>query len=165
MNTLTSLFAYKTWADTELLESMGKVRADTHPEELRIAIRTQNHAHVSDRIFRAHLAGEKHSFTATNTVETPTLEALASSVKENDAWFERYVSTITPDQLGEVLRFTFTDGDAVQMSREEMLLHVITHSGYHRGNVGQILEAASVDPPRDLYTRFLHSSQPSRRQA
>jgi uncharacterized damage-inducible protein DinB len=51
------------------------------------------------------------------------------------------------------------------MSREEILLHVITHGGYHRGNVGQVLKSISMAPPRDLYTKFLHRSEPQRRAA
>jgi uncharacterized damage-inducible protein DinB len=63
------------------------------------------------------------------------------------------------------LAFQFTDGDAGLMTREEMLLHIITHGAYHRGNVGQVLKSISVAPPRDLYTKFLHLSDPSRRSA
>lgn len=66
--------------------------------------------------------------------------------------------------LSETIAFTFTDGDAGRMSREEMLLHVITHGGYHLGNVGQVLKSISVAPPRDSYTKYLHLSQPTRRQ-
>jgi len=51
------------------------------------------------------------------------------------------------------------------MSREEVLLHVIVHGGYHRGNVGQVLKSISVAPPRDLYTKFLHQNEPDRREA
>ena len=46
-----------------------------------------------------------------------------------------------------------------------MLLHVITHGYYHRGNVGQVLKSMAIAPPRDLYTKFLHLQEPSRRQA
>ena len=67
--------------------------------------------------------------------------------------------------LSEFLDFTFTDGDGGRMSREEILLHVLTHGGYHRGNVGQVLKSISIAPPRDLYTKFLHQSEPSRRKA
>ena len=51
-----------------------------------------------------------------------------------------------------------------RMTREEMLLHVITHGAYHRGQVGQILRAAEVLPPRDIFTRFLHATEPDRRE-
>ena len=49
------------------------------------------------------------------------------------------------------------------MSREEILMHVITHGAYHRGNVGQVLKNISVTPPRDILTKFLHTSEPGRR--
>ena len=80
-----------------------------------------------------------------------------------DAWYLAYVAGLTEPVLAEVLEFQFTDGDRGRMSREEMLLHVITHGGYHRGNVGEVLKSLSIDAPRDLYTKFLHQSEPDRR--
>ena len=67
--------------------------------------------------------------------------------------------------LAESLHFKFTDGDPGAMTREEMLFHVLTHGAYHRGNVGQVLKGISVAPPRDLFSKFLHVSEPSRRLA
>ncbi|MDO7574530.1 MAG: DinB family protein, partial [Oceanospirillaceae bacterium] len=54
------------------------------------------------------------------------------------------------------------DGDRGKITRQEILLHVVTHGGYHRGQVGQIIRAVNVLPPRDIYTRFLHLTAPSR---
>ena len=76
-----------------------------------------------------------------------------------------YVSALSLSALSQILDFTFTDGDQGHMSREEILFHVVTHGGYHRGNVGQVLKSISVAPPRDLYTKFLHQSEPARRSA
>jgi uncharacterized damage-inducible protein DinB len=128
------------------------------------ATRTLNHIYVVDRIFRAHLAGEPHGYTATNTRETPALNELWFQVGETDAWFEQYVATVTSEALAESIAFRFTDGDTGRMTREEMLAHVITHGAYHRGNVGQVLKGISVAPPRDLLTKFLHVSEPARRE-
>ena len=100
-----------------------------------------------------------------NTEATPDLGELQFAVAQLDAWFEAYAAAASNDQLSEKLPFRFTDGDAGCMSREEMLVHVITHGGYHRGNVGQVLKSISVAPPRDLYTKFLHQSEPARRGA
>lgn len=161
--TLRSLFACKAWANEELFAALAAVDAGKHPAEAHTAIRILNHVHVVDCIFKAHLAGSAHGHTATNTTETPTVPALAAAVKETDAWFIDYVASLPAASLQEQLRFVFTDGDTGRMSREEILLHVITHGGYHRGAAGQVIRTASVAPPRDLYTRFLHSSEPARR--
>ncbi|MCV2364466.1 DinB family protein [Paucibacter sp. DJ1R-11] len=163
MSGIQSLFAYKSWANQELFSALAELNADAHGELLHTAIRTLNHIHVADRIFQAHLLGTAHGFTGTNTATTPTLAELHFSSAEVDAWFEDYVGVLAPAQLAERVAFRFTDGDAGLMSREEILLHVITHGAYHRGNVGQLLKSISVAPPRDLLTRFLHISQPERR--
>jgi uncharacterized damage-inducible protein DinB len=157
------LFGYKSWADRELFARLASLPAE-HAEHLQTCLRTLNHIHVVDQIFRAHLSGETRPFDATNTRGTPSLAELQQAVAATDAWYERYVDGLAPAGLAEVLDFTFTDGDRGRMSREEILLHVITHGGYHRGNVGQVLKSVSLAPPRDLYTRFLHDNEPARRQ-
>ena len=164
LTTLKSLFGHKAWANEELFAKLATL-APEHAGQLQTCIRTLNHIHVVDRIFRAHLAGEPRPFDATNTKDTPSLEQLRTDVADTDAWYLQYVVGLTEPALSEALSFTFTDGDAGRMTREEILLHVVTHGGYHRGNVGQVLKSISVNPPRDLYTRFLHLSEPARRTA
>ena len=162
--TFISLFGYKAWANAELFELLASLPAE-HAEQLHTCIRTLNHIYVVDRIFRAHLSGEPRPFEATNTKATPLLEQLRQDVESTDAWYRSYVSSLTAAELPQVLDFTFTDGDRGRMSREEILLHLLTHGVYHRGNVGQVLKSISVVPPRDLYTKFLHQSEPTRRAA
>lgn len=165
MKTLRSLFSQKSWANNELFNALATVPVDRHGDSVHTAIRTLNHIYVVDRIFRAHLLGESHGYRATNTDDTPALDELQFAVAETDAWFEQYVAAVSAVKLEEPVSFTFTDGDAGTMTREEMLLHVLTHGAYHRGNVGQIMKSISFAPPRDLYTKFLHVSEPGRRQA
>ena len=165
MNTLQSLFAQKSWANNELFNALAAVTSEQHAAAVHTATRTLNHIYVVDRIFQAHLLGKQHGYTATNTEATPDLGQLQFSVAETDAWFVSYTSTVTSSQLSESIAFRFTDGDAGTMTREEMLFHVITHGAYHRGNVGQVLKSISVAPPRDLYTKFLHVTEPARRRA
>lgn len=161
---LKTLFAQKTWANAELYNCMSTVDAVQYAEPLHTAIRTLNHIYVVDRIFRAHLLGELHGYTQSHTVETPELIDLHFAAAETDLWFESYLAGLPVDALAESLVFRFTDGDAGCMTREEVLLHVITHGAYHRGNVGQVLKGIAVTPPRDLLTKFLHVREPSRRQ-
>lgn len=164
MNTIQSLFAQKSWANNELFNLIATVDSTQHVEAIHAATRTLNHVYVVDCIFQAHLQGKQHGYDATNTEVTPDLGDLQLAAAETDAWFETYVSTTVGATLSEMVRFRFTDGDSGEMTREEMLLHVVTHGAYHRGNVGQVLKSISVAPPRDLYTKFLHLREPSRRK-
>lgn len=163
MNLLPTLFAQKTWANNELFNQLATVTAPEHASALHNAIRTLNHIYIVDRIFRAHLLGQPHGYTATNTDATPALGELHFAAAETDSWHEQYSAAITAEQLKENITFRFTDGDAGRMTREEMLAHIITHGAYHRGNVGQILKSISIAAPRDLLTKFLHVREPGRR--
>jgi uncharacterized damage-inducible protein DinB len=158
-----SLFRYKAWANEELYALVQTVDAEKQPDERHSCIRLLNHIYVVDRIFAAHLTNTKHAYTATNTKETPTLDELTRACAESDRWYVDFVSTLDATALEEKIEFVFTDATNARMSREEMLMHVITHGGYHRGAVGRILSQIGLAPPRDLFTGFLHKTEPERR--
>ncbi|MBV8500425.1 MAG: DinB family protein [Paucibacter sp.] len=163
ITTLRSLFSYKAWANAELFALLETLPA-SQAEQLHTCVRTLNHIYVVDRIFQAHLSGQPRPFDATNTKASPSLEQLRGDVAAADAWYVGYLAQLAEPALAESLAFTFTDGDAGRMTREEILLHIIAHGAYHRGNVGQVLKSISVAPPRDLFTKFLHVSEPARRE-
>jgi len=160
-----SLFRSKAKANDDLFAAVAALEASGNKEALHAAIRVLNHVYVVDRIFRAHLIGEAHGYTATNTTETPTLAALRKVVRETDDWYVDYASKAGSGELEREIRFLFTDGKQGRMSREEILAHVVTHGGYHRGAVGRILDQHSAARPPDGLTNFLHSTEPGRRVA
>lgn len=161
---LHSLFKYKAWANEQLLACVGKLDPEAQKDARHLAIRILNHTYVVDRIFAAHLTGTAHPYTAANTTETPALEQLRALIAESDRWYLDYAASVTPEQLREEIHFSFTDGDKGRMSREEMLLHITTHGGYHRGGVGRVIAQAGAQPPRDIFTTYLHSAEPERRE-
>ena len=162
---LTSLFEHKAWIDAQFFAQLDKVDAAAHPDAHHQALRILNHIHTVDRIWAGHLRGEPHGLTGTNTEDTPTPADLRAAFARLDAWYLGHVRGLTAKQLDEPLGFRFTDGDAGRMTRAEMLAHVATHGSNHRGAVGVWLRQADVPPPRDLLTRHLHQSDPSRREA
>ena len=156
---LQSLFRQKVAITEEFFVVLETVAAEPRVD----AVRLMNHIHIVDRIFAAHLRGEPHGYAATNTPETPVLEALRDAVRASDRGYLELADALTPPQLAQSVAFTFTDGQRGRMSREEMLAHVLTHGSYHRGEVGQMLKRLSAAPPRDLFTADLHRDQPQRR--
>lgn len=160
---LRSLFAYQAWANDELLEKIASLDRHVHNEERHTAIRLINHSHVVARIFSAHLVGASHGYSADNTVDTPALAELRAAVAASDRWYLDYLEIVSPEQLSELVPFVFTDGDKGSMSRQEMLMHVALHGGYHRGEIGRILAQLSITPPWDTFAVHLHQAELSRR--
>lgn len=156
-------FQYKAWANREILDTLRKTDPGINPEKHKLAIRLLNHALVVDKIFSAHLANTKHGYSATNTVETPSVEDLAAAITDADNWLENYVSALSPAEIDEKISFPFTDGDTGCMTRGEILFHLLAHGAYHRGNVGMLLSDCGADRPKDTFTRYLHWAEPARR--
>jgi uncharacterized damage-inducible protein DinB len=161
---LTSLLQYKAWANQELFAELQRLDPLIQQTELQAALRILNHIYVVERIFVANLQGIRHDYSATITPDTPTLAALHHAVQDTDRWYLEYVAGLSARQLSERLHFNFVDGDHGCMSCEEMLAHIVSHGGYHRGAVGRIMAQLQLAPPRDIYTRFLHQQQPQRRE-
>ena len=160
---IESLLRHKAGINEEFFAAVGRIDAEAHATTRQAAIRLLNHIFVVDRVFAAHLAGREHEHTATNTPETPTLDALRDAVVASDRWYVAHVGALTPQALAQTIAFRFTDGLGGRMSREEMLMHVITHGSYHRGGVERLLADAAVTVPRDLFTAYLHRTEPQRR--
>ncbi|MEI9427917.1 DinB family protein [Mesorhizobium sp. Cs1299R1N3] len=160
---LLSLFAYKSWADDELLALLAEVENDVTDEQLVAILETVNHAHVVDRIFMSNIQKRTHGYRDTGTSSTPKLAELSEAITETDRWYLRYVEQVEPEELAETINFSFTDGASGQMSREEMLAHVITHGGYHRGEVGRMVTQLSKPSSPDTFTGYLHQAEPARR--
>lgn len=161
---LVSLFKYKAWANVELHAALEKFNAQQHPDAFQAMLHTLDHVNVVDRIFQGHLIGAgAQRFEAANSKNTPNLSELREIVTATDNWYLEFVFHVSAERLKRRVQFTFTDGDRGTMSCEEMLLHVITHGGYHRGSVGQVLEDIDGDSPPDSLTKFLHRHEPLRR--
>jgi uncharacterized damage-inducible protein DinB len=96
----------------------------------QLAIKALSHTYVVDRIFAAHLRRKEHAYTSPNL-----------------------------SQLGDRIDFAFTDGAPGHMSREEMLMHVITHGVGHRGQVSAVMLLNSVAPAKDGFTTYLHGAE------
>jgi len=126
-------------------------------------MRLMNHTCTVSQIFAAHLSGTKHNLSTDNPPDVPSLDTLREALAASDRWYLEYLQTLTPGQLSESIPFVFTDGDKGYMSREEMLTHVITHNGYHRGEVGRIMGQLSLPLPWDTYAVYLHQAEPERR--
>lgn len=161
-DTMHHLFRYKAWANGQLLTALARLGESSPITAL--AIKALSHTYVVDRIFAAHIRREAHAYTSANLSKMPTLEDLSADLRRSDQEYIDYVSTLDPDQLAERIDFTFTDGAKGRMSREEMLMHIVTHGTGHRGQVSAVMLLNSVPPAKDGFTTYLHEAEASTRR-
>lgn len=118
------------------------------PGAFRNMVHTLNHIYVIDRIFQAHLEGREHGYSARNTTEHPPLAELGRAQQAIDAWYIERYDAMPPAELNATLEFTFVGGGRGAMTRAEILLHLVNHASYHRGNVASaIYQVPGRRPP------------------
>lgn len=161
-DTMLRLFRYKAWANDELLTALAKLGGESAVTGL--AIKALSHSYVVDRIFAAHMKQEKHGYVSANLSEMPALENLSADIRASDRDYIDYVSALDAQGLAERIRFTFTDGTVGCMSREEMLMHVITHGVGHRGQISAVMILNGMAPVKDGFTTYLHQAEASTRR-
>lgn len=161
--TLRMLTQYKAWANQITYETvMNLPPGDAlrqRPTRFGNIVHTLNHIYVIDDIFRSHLRGETHSYTARNTEQTPGIDKLWLSVQRMDEWYVDYTEDLSDIQLDTVVEFEFVGGGRGAMTREQILLHIVNHGTYHRGFVGDMLYQIPFPSPANDLPVFLRNCQ------
>ncbi|MDP3845964.1 MAG: DinB family protein [Pseudomonas sp.] len=162
MNPVQTLTRYKAWADEFFLPVVAGL-----PESELVAprpiifgslIRTLNHSYLMDYVWQSNLLGRPHGLTTRNPVDHPPIEDFVVAQLTMDTWYVDYADSLPHDQLGEMVKFEFIGGGIGAMSRGDILLHVVNHNTYHRGQVADMLYQLNVIPPTTDLPVFLQAS-------
>jgi uncharacterized damage-inducible protein DinB len=157
--TTRMLTRYNAWANGRIFEAVAALPPGeaTKPRRtlFKNIVHMLNHNYVIDRIFQAHLEGREHAYTARNTPDHPPLEVLRQSQSELDAWYIRWSDQVSEPSLFEPVSFTFVGGGAGLMTREQMIVHVVNHTSYHRGYIADLFYQVPAQPPTTDLPVFL----------
>ena len=151
---LRTLVGYKAWANKGLFTTLLSHPKIESIKDTKSIVSTLNHTYVIDLIFQAHLTGKTHKFSGVNTEEQPSLQELWNNVQTTDQWYINYIDSVDGTNLSDQVSFEFTSGEETTMLRSEMILHVVNHGTYHRGNVGVLLLQDGINPDKDVVTDF-----------
>jgi uncharacterized damage-inducible protein DinB len=164
MSNARTLTRYNAWANKLIFEAVSGLPEGeaTRPRQslFKNMVHMLNHNYVIDRIFQAHLEGREHNYTARNTPDHPALGDLWSAQQAIDAWYIAAYDAMSGAELNGVVRFTFVGGGQGAMTREEILLHVVNHTTYHRGFVAEMFYKVPARPPTTDLPVFLRDAHP-----
>lgn len=134
---------YMAWANTTMFNSIAKVPDAEIVKDRQTLFgniaHTFNHILVVHTIFKAHLEGTSHPYTARNTETSPPIDYVRSELETLDQYYVDLAMRLDQAGLDEVIKFTFVGGGDGAMTRAEILLHLINHSTYHRGFISDML--------------------------
>jgi uncharacterized damage-inducible protein DinB len=143
-----NLFEYDSWANREALASLSTVSADA--ERCR-------------RFFNHIIGAQKVWLSRFETPESPSTEpwpSLASNEMqaELDSLRIRWMTllgTFTPEKLAQDLVYRNTKGQEFKTLIQDVLLHLVMHSVYHRGQVAAAVRDSGGKPAATDYIVYV----------
>jgi uncharacterized damage-inducible protein DinB len=142
---LRRLFVYDSWANREVLTSLSS---------------------ASSRVPRAnklmaHILGAEDTWYSRIRQQNPLLpvwpeldlEACGEEEARLRGLWMNYLEGLTDSQLPDSITYKNSKGESWTSTIEDILLHVIMHSAYHRGQIALEMRASGHTP---AYTDFIH---------
>ena len=158
------LARYNAWANRLIFDAVAALPEGEATRErgslFKNMVHTLNHNYVIALIWRAHLEGREHGFSARNTDGHPPLGELRAVQEAADRWYVDWADSLSEAALGENVSFTLIGGNRGTMTRGEILLHVVNHTTYHRGFVADMFYQVPARPPTTDLPVFLREARP-----
>jgi uncharacterized damage-inducible protein DinB len=159
---LQTLTRYRAWADRLLYQSLAAMPGSSLTREQPIVfgsiLRTLNHVHCMDQVWKAHLEGVTHGFTSRNPDDCPAFDMLRDAQTSTNDWYIDLAETLDEQAWDETIHFTFIGGGQGAMRRGDIALHVVNHATYHRGHIAMMMYGMSTPPPPTDLPVFLRET-------
>jgi uncharacterized damage-inducible protein DinB len=141
-----SLFSYDDWANREVLTSLEALGS---PPEYSVKLLA--HILSAERLWLERLLAQKQTLPVWPLL---TLKDCKSELDHLHERWKNYLISLGEAGLSDSRTYKNTKGDTFTSKKQDILLHVIMHSAYHRGQIAADLRAAGFTPP---YTDFIHA--------
>ncbi len=143
------MFAYDYWANRECLKAMraGSVPADT--------VARMAHILSAQKLWLERILRQTQSTPVWPGATVDECMVLADEM--SIAWqsyLTRIANQFAPESLGDKVEYRNSKGESWSSRVEDILMHVLFHSAYHRGQIALQMRASGAEP---AYTDFIHA--------
>ena len=132
------LFDYNDWANREEVRHLRSLSVPPHK-----AVKVLAHIVGTEWLFLGRLRGEKAAVVWPDL----TLDQIAEQIDRlHKEW---------PREFGreDVVEYVNSKGEKWSSRADDILMHVIIHGGYHRGQIATIVRQSDETP---AYTDYIH---------
>jgi uncharacterized damage-inducible protein DinB len=143
---ICNLFSYDDWANREVLGSLLALKAP--PER---SVKLLAHVLSAERLWLERLLIQKQTLPVW---PLSTLAQCKLEVNQLPGLWKNYLTALGKAGLARSLTYKNTKGESFSSQKQDILLHVVMHSAYHRGQIAADMRAAGFTPP---YTDFIHA--------
>ncbi|BFT72597.1 DinB family protein [Paenibacillus sp. P36] len=148
MKTIKCMMDHLYWADERILNALEE--SETKNKELLKLVR---HVAVAERVWLSRLQG-KGTAQYTLWEETEDLNAIRTMFEENAEQYRVYIEELEESMLDEMIDYANQSGVPFRTSIRDILLQVLLHGQYHRGQINRALRIESAEPAQVDYITF-----------
>jgi uncharacterized damage-inducible protein DinB len=143
---LQRLFEYDDWANREISAALQNLE-NPPPRSVRLL------AHIvsAERLWLERLRLQKQTYPVWPDF---SLEQCKLEIEELPKLWKQYLASLKEDGLSHSLTYKNSKGESWTSQKQDILMHVILHSAYHRGQIATDMRAAGFTP---AYTDFIHA--------
>jgi uncharacterized damage-inducible protein DinB len=151
---LRKLLEYDRWANREALESLRSVgEAAVRPRKIFC------HVIAAQRVWLARF--ESPQPPSVDPWPTLLLAECSAAVEElHQRWIE-LLNRLTPEKSATELVYRNTKGVEFKTPVRDVLMHVVMHSAYHRGQVAAAVREAGGKPAATDYVVYITQALPN----
>jgi uncharacterized damage-inducible protein DinB len=144
---IESLYSHLVWADERALQALEM----SHGEPPR-ALEIFNHVLGAEAEWLARLEQRPCDLAIWPSLDLAQCRAAAA---RNRAQYAAYLSRLSPNDLGLLIRYRNSRGAEFDSRIEDILIHVAMHGSYHRGQVALLIRGAGAEPNATDYIAFV----------
>jgi len=139
------LLEYDDWANREVLNAVRQ--SGGHAQSLKLL------AHIlsAEKLWLERLLEKPQTYPVWPDF---TIEQCESEVDELAKRWPGYLNDLGEQRLTETIRYKNTKGEDWTSIKQDILMHAVIHSAYHRGQIATQMRAAGFTP---AYTDFIHA--------
>ena len=143
---LKRLFAYDDWANREAVTALEQL-ATPPPRSVKFL------AHIvsAERLWLERLRVEKQTCEVWPDFSVAQCKLEIADLGER---WKNYLASLKEEDLSRSLTYRNSQGESWSNAKQDILLHVILHSTYHRGQIATDMRAAGFNP---VCSDFIHA--------
>lgn len=148
MKTIMRMMDHLYWADGRILDALEA--SHTKDAELLKLVR---HVAVAEQVWLSRLQG-KGSAQYSLWEDAQELTAIRRMFEANAKDYRNYIEKLEESELDQMISYSSQNGTSFQTSVRDILLQVLLHGQYHRGQINRALRMESAEPAPVDYITF-----------
>lgn len=150
---ISRMLDWMSWADRRTIAAVAVCPA-AQAEAVPLVV----HLLAAEHVWLARLEGCAPRLPVWPTLSLAECDALAA---ENAAGYRRYIERVDEAALAEVIQYRNQSGHEFSTAVIDILIQIITHGSYHRGQIARIIGRAGSPAPETDYIHFVRAQSSS----